>query len=246
MLWIHLQTIFSFRIYHRLSGATRWHILGFGVYLGMLWLLVFNWFAGGYLKKNLPVFLKNFPQVTFEKGVLTAPQNPVYAYLPGNSLKIAFDASRQTPPTSQELLNQNLLAMVVKNSVYLPGSSAVQKHPLPATFSATTTPEFLTQHQPILQGSLRAAAFFCSLFIIPFIFLFDFCVAATVGLFFNLLRVHRVPRAIVLRWAIFLQGPLAVLWYIRLWYNIPLFTLAQLILCIIYMQQIFNLIPEEK
>lgn len=241
-----MQTLFSFRFYHRLVLAARWQVIGFVVYLGMLSLLMFNWFAGGFIRQNLPVFLKNFPQVTFEKGVLTAPDRAVYAVLPGGEFKLAFDASRQTPPTNHELVEQNILAMVVKNTVYMPGSPTVQARTLPATFSAQTTPEFLSQHQALLAGTMRAAAFFASLLLVPLVLLFDFCIAAAVGLFFNTLRLHRVPRAIVLRWAIFLQGPLAVLWYIRLWYNIPLFTLAQLILCIIYMQQIFNLIPEEK
>ena len=246
MLWAHIQTIFSFRAYHRLAFATRWQCLGFVAYLCLLSLLVFYSFSSGYIRRNLPVFLKNFPQVTFEQGHLTAPDQPVYAYFPGSPFKIEFDVSRQTPPENRELIEKNVLALVTENTVYMPGSAAVQTHVLPATFSATTSQAFLNTHQPLIAGALGAAAFMAAFFLIPLTLLFDFCIAAAVGFTFNLLNRSRVPRQVVLRWALFLLGPLSVLWYIRLWYNIPLCTLAQLILCIIYMQQIFNLLPEEK
>lgn len=246
MIWAHLQTIFSFRAYHRLALATRLQCVGFVIYLCLLSVLVFYGFSSGYIRHNLPVFLKNFPQVTFEKGALTAPGKPVYAYLPGGPLKIEFDTTRKAPPTSQELIDKNILASVTGNSVYMPGSVAVQTRTLPPTFSATTSQEFLTKNQPLLSGILGVAAFTTALFLVPLVLLFDFCLAATVGLAFNLLNGRRVPRAVILRWSLFLLGPLTVLWYIRLWHPIPLFTFAQIILCIIYMQQIFNLLPETK
>ena len=76
--------------------------------------------------------------------------------------------------------------------------------------------------------------------------LFGFCLAGATGLFFKLLYRSYVPRAAVLKWAFFMLGPLSALWYVRMWVNIPLFTFAQVILCIIYMQQIFNTLPEER
>ena len=246
MIWAHLQTIFSFRAYHRLALATRLQCLGFAAYLCLLSLLVFYGFSSGYIRRNLPIFLKNFPQVTFEKGVLTAPAQPVYAYLPDGPFKIEFDTTRKTPPGNRELIEKNILASVAGNTVYMPGSTVVQARPLPATLSATTSQEFLIKNQPFLAGILGVAAFMAALFLIPLTLLFDFFMAATVGFVFNLINHRRVPRAIVLRWALFLLGPLTLLWFVRLWYTIPLFTLAQIILCIIYMQQIFNLLPEEK
>ncbi len=246
MIWAHLQTIFSYRAYHRLAFATRLQCVGFVAYLGLLSLLVFYSFSSGYIRRNLPVFLKNFPQVTFEKGKLTAPDKPVWAYFPNSPFKIEFDAARQTPPTNRELIEKHTLALVTQSTVYMPGSTAVQTHLLPATFSATTSQAFLHTHQPLIAGALGTAAFMAAFFLIPLTLLFDFCIAAAVGFTFNLLNRSRVPRQVVLRWALFLLGPLSVLWYIRLWFNIPLFTLAQFILCIIYMQQIFNLLPEEK
>lgn len=246
MLWIHLQTLFSFRAYHKLIFATRWQLIGFAVYLWMLSLLVFYGYASGFVKKNLPVFLKNFPQVTFEKGVLTAPDKTVYAYLPGSDLKIAFESARQTPPTLSEFARQNISMWVSKNTLYMPGIGGVQAHPIPPALSATTTPQFLAKHQPVLAASLTATALFAALFFIPLVFAFNICLAAGVGFLFRALTFKWVPGGIIWRWALFLQGPLAVLWYVRLWYDIPLFMLAQTILCIIYVQQIFNLIPEGK
>ncbi len=246
MLWAHLQTIFSFRAYHRLALATRLQCLGFAAYLCLLSLLVFYGFSSGYIRRNLPVFLKNFPQVTFEKGTLTSPAQPVYAYLPGGPFKIEFDTTRKTPPTNQELIEKNILASVTGSTVYMPGSTTLQTRLLPPTLSATTSQEFLAKNQPFLAGILGVAAFMAALFLIPLALLFDFFMAATVGFVFNLINRRRVPRVIVLRWALFLLGPLTLLWFVRLWYTIALFTLAQIILCIIYMQQIFNLLPEEK
>ncbi|MBR4355245.1 MAG: DUF1189 family protein [Elusimicrobiaceae bacterium] len=244
MLWAHLQTIFSFHAYHRLAQATRWQVIGFVVYLGMLSLLVSFWASGAMIRKNLPIFLKNFPQVTFEKGILTNPQKPIFARIPGGDFKLAFDATRTTPPTTEELVNQNILFFVSANTLYTPGANGVQTHPLPSTFSFTTTQNFLTRHQSLLTSYLVAGAALAALFLIPLVFMFDFCLALLIGMFFRLLTQRCVSYRTLSLWAIFLQGPLAILWYVRLWHNIPLFLLAQIILCIIYIQQIFNLIPE--
>lgn len=246
MIGIHLQTIFSFRAYHRLALATRWQCVGFVIYLMFLSLLVFFAFSNSYIRHNLPIFLKNFPQVTFEKGTLTAPRQTVYAPLPDSPFNIEFDATRKTPPTSQELIDRHALALVMGNAVYMPGSRNVQMRPLPNSLSFTTSPSFLEENKSLIASVLGATFFMSSLFLIPLALFFDFCIAAAIGLFFNLITRRHVPRAIILRWALFLLGPLTALWCIRLWYTIPLFTLAQFILCIIYMQQIFNLIPQEK
>ena len=246
MLGIHLRTIFSFRIYHRLLLTTRAQRVGFLVYLFLLSWLVYYTFASGQISQKLPVFLHHFPQVTFEKGILKEPQHPVYAYLPGGDFRIAFDGARTTPPTTQELIAHNTLALITQRTIYTPGSSSVQAHPIPVQFSATTTQDFLTQHQALLASSLKATVLLLALLIIPLIFLFDFCMAAAVGFFFNVISPRPVSSQAVWIWAVFLQGPLSVLWYIHLWYTIPLFTLAQLILCIIYVQQIFNLTSEVK
>lgn len=246
MIGAHLQTIFSFRAYHRLALATRLQCIGFVVYLCILSLLVFYAFSSSYIRRNLPLFLKNFPQVTFEKGVLQAPQQAVFAGLPDSPFKIAFDAPRKTPPSNQELVEKHILALVAGNTVYMPGSTGVQSRTLPPTLSVTTTQDFLNTHRELIAGGLGLTALAASLFLIPMTLFFSFCTAAVVGISFNFMTNRHVPYPILLRWALFLLGPLSMLWYIKLWHPIPLFTLAQFILCIIYIQQIFNLLPEKN
>ena len=79
MLFIHFKTLFSFKFYHRLAQLSAKQAAGFVGYLFIVSVIVGFFFTGSIVKKNLPAFLKNFPQVTFEKGVLTAPQTPVSA-----------------------------------------------------------------------------------------------------------------------------------------------------------------------
>lgn len=246
MIWIHLKTIFSFHTYHLLTFTSRKQRVFFAIYLFLLTTLIFYLFTGAYVNRNLPIFLKNFPQITIEKGVLTQPKYPVFAPVPGSSFRLAFDASRITPPSVEELLQTNTVMMLQQNTLYVPGSAGMQTTPLPPTLNVVTSQKFLKEQQPFIALMLRFMAFITSLVLIPFIFIFDFCLAGAVGLFLNLLRQNRAPRAHVLTWAFFMLGPLTALWIVRLWVQIPFFALAQLILCIIYMQQIFNTLPEEK
>lgn len=246
MIWAHFKTIFSFRVYHRLAFAARGQIFWFIAYLFFLSLVVFHFAANARIQQNLSVFLKNFPAVTFEKGFLTAPQTPVNAPIPQSGLVLAFDAARQTPPTLAEMTEKKQLMLVTQNKIYMPSSAGVQSQILPQDFTFSATPETLAAHQPDIAAALKVAAFLTAVILVPLIMLFDFCLAACAGMFFKLLTRTAVPNRIILKWAAFLLGPLAALWYVRLWFYIPLFTLAQVILCIIYMQQIFNTIPEER
>lgn len=246
MIWAHFKTIFSFRVYHRLALATRGQTFWFAAYLFFLSLLVFHFAANARIRENLPVFLKNFPTVTFEKGFLTAPQTPVDAPISQSGFVITFDAARQTPPTLAEMTDKNQLMLVNKNQVYMPSSTGVQSQTLPPEISFSSTPEILAAHQSEIAAALKVFAFITGLMLVPLIMLFDFCIAAAAGMFFKLITRAPVPNGIIFKWAIFLLGPLAALWYVRLWFYIPLFTLAQVILCIIYMQQIFNTLPEER
>ena len=119
MIWVHLRTIFSFRAYHRLLLTSRLQRVGFALYLVLLSFLVFQGAVHSYIRKNLPVFLKNFPQVTFEQGQLTAPNHPVYAPLPQSDLKIAFDATRPTPPTQDELVQNKMVTNLLSSLNYV-------------------------------------------------------------------------------------------------------------------------------
>ena len=194
----------------------------------------------------MPVLLKNFPQVTFEKGVLTSPKEPVSLFIPQTEYKILFDSTAKVPPSLTEFANKKILAFITGKTLYVPGANNLQQQDLPESLSVTTTPDFLTEIQPQLLSMLRIIGFVLSLLFIPITLFFNFCLAGAVGLFFKLLNRRDVPRSIVFRWAFFLLGPLSALGFVNLWWPIPLFSFAQIILCIIYMQQIFNTIPEEK
>lgn len=228
-----------------MAFATRWQTFWFDAYVFFLSLVVFHFAADAHIQKNLPVFLKNFPAVTFEKGFLTAPPAPVQALIPQSGFVIAFDAARQSPPTAAEMTDNKQLMLVNKNQVYMLSSSGVQSQTLPADLSFSTTPETLAARQNDIAAALNVVSFITALILVPMIMLFDFCIAACAGMFFKLITRAAVPNAVIFKWAVFLLGPLSALWYVRLWFYIPLFTLAQVILCIIYMQQIFNTIPEE-
>ena len=246
MLLAYLQSIFSFRAYHRLALTSRKVRIAFILFIFLLSLIIFYFFTGSYVRRTLPAFIKNFPQITFEKGVLTAPNKLVTAPLPGNDFSLAFEAGRSTPPTFNEMAEKGWLMLVAGNTIYMPGSGTVQTQPVPEQVSFTSSPEFLSKHQATLASLLKLTALAFALLFIPLTIAFDFCLACTVGTIFNLLTRRAVTLGLVTRWAVFLLGPLSLLWYVRLWWNIPLFTFAQVILCIIYMQQIFNTLPEGK
>lgn len=246
MIWAHFKTIFSFRVYHRLAFATRGQTFWFTVYLFFLSLLVFHFAANTEIRENLPVFLKNFPAVTVEKGVLTAPDKPVSAEVPQSGFKITFDASRTQPPTLESMTEKRQLMLVGQKDIYMPSSAGVQTRAIPPSVTFTSTPEFLSQHQKDIAAALKTVSFLAALILIPLIMLFDFCIAAAAGFFFKLITRANVPNTVIFKWAAFLLGPLAALWYVRLWFYIPLFTLAQVILCLIYIQQIFNTLPEDR
>ena len=241
MLYIYLKSLFSFRFYHRLIFAPGRTVVFFGLFLAVLSVIMCYFASGSYVQKNVPPLLKNFPQVTFEKGVLTAPDKPVDARIPHTDFKITFDASAQMPPTNQTLIQNRTLAWINKNTIYVPSAGALQQKPIPADFSFVTSQENLEKQKDLIASSVRVVLFFFALFAIPFVAFFNFCLAAAVGMMFKVLRRTPVPNKVVFKWAFFLLAPLSALWYVHLWAPIPLFGFAQLILCIIYMQQIFNL-----
>ncbi len=244
MLFIHFKSLFSFKFYHRLAQLNPLYAAGFIVYLFVLCIIVLFFFTGSVLKTNFPVFLKNFPQVTFEKGVLTAPKESVFAPIPGTDFKIVFDAAAQRPPSYDELLNSHTLAWVHKNQIHIPASSGVQIQTLPENISFTSDPQTVEKYKDTLSISLRMALFITSLFMVALLFAFDYCLALCVLLFFNIFKRAALPKRTLLKMAAFLLGPLSTLFLIRLWIYVPLFVTAQVILCIIYTQQIFNTLPE--
>ena len=216
----------------------------FGIYLFFLSLLLVYFASGSQIRRKLPVLLKNFPEVTFEKGFLTAPQTPVSFKVPSSGIKLIFDASKNA--VSPQPDEQNTLVWIHENQLHFFANGRQQSQTLPAELTFVTSQQNLEKYQDSIALSLRLSTLIASFFLIIFVMSLSFCLAFTTGLLFKFLRNIAVPYVVLARWAFFLLGPLSVLWYIRLWINIPLFSFAQLILCIIYMQQIFNLIPEDS
>jgi len=245
MLFIHLKTLFSFRFYHRLAQLSIPYVVGFVAYLFLLNVIVLFFFTGSFLKTNLPVFLKNFPQVTFENGVLTAPQEAVSAPIPNTDFKIVFDAAATQAPAVEELLKNNILAWVHKNQLYIPSSTGLQIQELPNNLNFTSDQQTIEKYKKSLSISLRFALFFVSLLLLALFLLFDYCLALGVLFFFNVWRGFPLSQSALLKLAVFLLGPLTVLFFVHLWITVPLFAMAQLILSIIYVQQIFNTLPEK-
>ena len=239
---LHLRTIFSFAIYHQLSFAKKRLMVIFGIYLFSLSALIAYCVGSAYVSKEFPALLKTFPEVTFEKGVLTAPQHPVSVSLPNSPIQFIFDASKDAVPPA--VSSTTPLIWVHNNQILISANGRTQTQFLPEDLSFVTSQENLEQYQSALLSSARLTLLFLSIFFILFILLLSFGLAFATGLMFKILRQTPVPYSILARWAFFLLGPLSVLWYIWLWVKIPLFSFAQLIVCIIYMQQIFNLLPE--
>ncbi len=244
MLFIHFKTLFSLRFYHRLAQLKIPYVVGFATYLFLLNMLVLFFFTGSVLKTNLPVFLKNFPQVTFENGVLTQPQQAVSAPIPNTDFKIVFDAAADKAPSAEELIQNNTLAWVHKNQLYVPSSTGLQIQELPNTLNFTSDPQTIEKYQKSLLVSLRIAAFLVSLFFLALFLLFDYALALGVLFFFNVWKGFPLANPILFKLSVFLLGPLSVLFFVHLWVTVPLFSVAQIILMIIYVQQIFNTIPE--
>lgn len=238
MLFIHFKTLFSFEFYRRTSLAPKKGLVLWVVYLFLLSLLVLYFASGSFLNKTVPVVLKNFPVISFEKGVLTAPKNPVTVQVPHTDFTMVFDASDKAIPPAPE--NDRPVLWVHHNTLYLFAGGRTQTRQLPPEMTFTTTPQTLEKYQSSLLVSLRLAILIAALVLIPFIMILSFVLAFATGFMFKLIRLNAVPPTLLARWSLFLLGPLSVLWYIHLWVSIPLFSLAQLILCIIYMQQIFN------
>lgn len=246
MLGLHWKTIFSFSVYHRLAWATKWQAAWFVIYLFLICFLGLNLFIGRYISDQLPLMIKNFPTIRLEKGRLVEPQKPVAFEIPQSGFYIVFDGGLKAPPSKEDFAAHNWAAVAGPDGLYMPTAAGVQKQPWPASYSFTTTQEFLNQYKETIAGLINAMAFMTSFIIIPLMFLFFFCAAMTAGLFFRLLSRQWVPLSLVAKWAVFLLGPLSALWLVHLFIGIPLFSLAVLFVSIIYMQQIFNTLPEVK
>lgn len=246
MLGLHLKTLFSFSFYHRLAQASCWQMLWFAVYIFLLSVTVFTFYAGNYTEKQLPLLLKNFPEVTFTKGVLTAPEGPVSVRVPETDFSIVFDNKNPVPASSQELAERQIVMLVRENYVYMPGAAGLQARKLPEQMDFTTSQTFLSAQVPALKSMITAMAFCGALFLFPLMMLAAFGAAVCIGLFWRAAMRMAVPVKTLCKWAVFLLGPASALWLINLFWPVPLFALAELVLLTIYLQQIFNTYPREN
>lgn len=245
MLAIFIQTVFSFRSYHRLARLSAWKTAFYGAYLLLVGVLVFNIYFGVQLHKRLPAFLRSFPAVTFVNGRLSAPDKPVTVAVPGTEFSVLFDAGAKNPPSKQEFLNKKLMAFVSGGQIYMPSVAGVQSQPLPEKLNADITPQFLAQHASSIRSVLQSAAFFGSFFAIALFLLFSFCLAGSVVFLWRGLTRIPVETGTAVRWAALLQGPAFALWVVHLLVGVPLFLFGLFIVFMIYTQQIFNTFAQE-
>ena len=176
--------------------------------------------------------------------MLTQPTSAVSAPIPNTDFKIVFDAQAKVPPSSEELIKNNTIAWVHNNQIYVPSNTGLQIQQLPKNVNFTSDQPTLQKHQKTLLFSLRITSLIISIFFVGVLLVYSYILALAVCLFFNFLRGWPLSRRTLIKLSAFLLGPLTTLFLIRLWVPIPLFSLAQVVLCIIYTQQIFNTIPE--
>lgn len=244
MIAIWLQSIFSFRAYHRLRNLSRWQTALFVLYLLIVGALVFNLYFARQVRQKLPVFIKSVPALTFEKGRLTAPAGKTAVYLPGTEYKIIFQVPPGALPTQTDFVQQKILAWVQENTVYMLSVGGLSKQEITASFSAQITPQWLQQYVPTVRSFLHMMIFFGSLLALGFFFICSMLMAGAVVYFWRGITRSPLPAGTLWKWAIFLQGPALVLWTVQLTVGVPLFAFALFILFNIYVQQIFNTLPE--
>ena len=245
MLGIWFYTVFGFRPYHRLRQAGPWRTVLFAIYLLLVGVLIFNIYFAWQVHKQLPAFAAHFPTVTFDKGRLTAPDTPQSIAIPGTDYIVVLDAGAATPPARQEFIDKKIMMFVTGNSFYMPSVSGMNSQVLPAQLDGVYDVQRLQQYLPKLRTLLQAAAFFGSFFITGMFLFFSMLLAASVVFFWNGLRHARLPVGVMWRWAVFLQGPAVILWMAQLLWGVPLFPFALFILFNIYVQQIFNTLPQK-
>lgn len=245
MLGIWLQTIFGFRSYHRLHQAKRWQVALFVIYLAAIGILTFNLYIAWCLHKDLPAFIRQFPTITLEKGRLTEPKRPITVDVPHTQYHIVLDASAESVPSHAKFLADKIMIFVSQDRFYMPSVTSVNSQPIPTQADGTFDQARLQQYLPALRTFIQTVAFVGSFFALAMFFFFSVLLAAGVVFFWRTLTRSQVPAAALRRWAVFLQGPALVLWIIHLIWGVPLFPFALFVLFNIYVQQIFNTLPQK-
>ena len=245
MLAVWFKTIFSFTAYHQLGKVSAWKTAFFMLYVGLVGILVFNVYFAWQIHQKLPVFIRNFPTITFEKGQLLT-QEKITLSIPGTSQQIILATSSDDPPTKQEFLDKQIALFVQNNRLYMPSMTGVSSQPIPSEIDGKIDTQTLQTHAQTLRNLLQTVICIGSFLLVGAFFLFSYFMAWTLCFFWQGFQRATLPLGLITRWAVFLQGPALVLWIINLIYSVPLFVFAVFILFNIYVQQIFNTLPDHR
>ena len=243
MIGIWFYTLFDFRSYHALRQAKPWRTILFAVYLLLIGVLIFNLYFAWQVHKQLPVFIKNFPTITFDKGKLIAPDKAVSLSIPNTDYMLVFDANAKNPPSQQDFLDKKIIAFIAADHFYMPSVSGVNAQLVPSQIDGAFDSQRLQTYAPTIRSLLHTMAFFGAFLVVGSFLLFSILMAAAVVFFWSGMTRKRFPAGTIWRWAVFLQGPALILWMIHFIWGVPLFTFAMFILFNIYIQQICNTLP---
>ena len=245
MLLIWLKSIFSFSIYHLLGKTSAWRTAFFMLYLTLVGILVFNIYFAYQVHQNLPIFIQHFPTLTFTKGRLITQDKKILS-IPGTDQSIIFAPEEVLPPSKEEFVEKQVVAFIRADRFYMPTVTGVSSQLIPPEIDGQINAQTLQTYAPTLRSLLQTFAFIGAFLIVGGFFIFSFLMAWTVCFFWRNLMRAPVALSTLTRWAVFLQGPVLVLWIIHLCIGVPLFFLAVFILLNIYVQQIFNTLPDNR
>ncbi|MBR3603248.1 MAG: DUF1189 family protein [Elusimicrobiaceae bacterium] len=243
MLMGFLQS-FWFPCYHRFSRISAWKTALFALWLLLVGMLIFNVYFIVQTNKQLPVFLKSLPTISFADGEMTAPLTKLTLAVPKTQYQIILDTTATQPPSLQTFFDDKIMLFVSKSHFYVPSVAGLQAQSIAKEWNVNLTPQWFKEKEQDIKSVLQTVFFVVSFFVMLFFFLGSFCMAAAVIFLWQGFTQKRVPLSVRLRWAVFLQGPALALFALNLFISVPLFLFAVFILFMMYSQQIYNTLPE--
>ena len=245
-IWFH--TIFGFQFYHRLRAAGKWLTLFFALFLWLVGLVLTNLYFSFQIRQKLPLFLQKLPALTFEQGHLVEPKDKTRLSIPGTDYRLILDAAAapETIPSPQDFVQKKLVAFVTRDMIYTPGVTGINAQPIPSQFHGTFNQAWFGKHMSDIRNVLQSIVLIGSVFAVAFFGICSVLLAGAVLYFWRGMLRAAVPTRLLWKWAVFLQGPALILWIIQLIWGIPLFVFGLFILFNIYIQQIFNTLPDSR